>query len=42
VSGTTETSNRAEILGPIKGHELEILTPGALAFLAELHRRFDP
>jgi malate synthase len=42
VSGTTETSNRAGILGPIKGHELEILTPGALAFLAELHRRFDP
>jgi malate synthase len=42
VSGITETSNRAEILGPLKGHELEILTPGALAFVAELHRRFDP
>jgi len=42
VSGTTETSNNAEILGPLKGHELEILTPGALAFVAELHRRFDP
>jgi len=42
VSGTTETSNRAEILGPLSGHELEILTPGALAFVAELHRRFDP
>jgi malate synthase len=42
VSGTTETSNSAEILGPLKGHELEILTPGALAFVAELHRRFDP
>ena len=42
MSGTTETSNRAEILGPLKGHELEILTPGALAFVAELHRRFDP
>ncbi|MGH3064480.1 MAG: malate synthase A [Gaiellaceae bacterium] len=37
----TETSNRAEILGPLRGHELEILTPGALAFVAELHRRFD-
>ena len=42
MSGTTETSNNAEILGPLKGHELEILTPGALAFVAELHRRFDP
>ena len=42
MSGTTETSNSAEILGPLKGHELEILTPGALAFVAELHRRFDP
>ncbi len=42
MSGITETSNRAEILGPIRGHELEILTPGALAFVAELHRRFDP
>jgi malate synthase len=41
VSGITETSNRAEILGPLRGHELEILTPGALAFVAELHRRFD-
>ena len=42
MSGTTETSNGAEILGPLRGHELEILTPGALAFVAELHRRFDP
>jgi malate synthase len=42
VSGITETSNRAEILGPLRGHELEILTPGSLAFVAELHRRFDP
>ena len=42
MSGTTETSNGAEILGPLGGHELEILTPGALAFVAELHRRFDP
>ena len=41
MSGITETSNRAEILGPLRGHELEILTPGALAFVAELHRRFD-
>ena len=42
MSGITETSNRAEILAPLGGHELEILTPGALAFVAELHRRFDP
>ena len=42
MSETTETSNGAEILGPLGGHELEILTPGALAFVAELHRRFDP
>ena len=42
MSGITETSNQAEILGPLKGHWLEILTPGALAFVAELHRRFDP
>ena len=42
MSGITETSSRAEILGPLRGHELEILTPGALAFVAELHRRFDP
>ena len=41
MSGITETSNRAEILGPLRGHELEILTPGALAFVAELYRRFD-
>ncbi len=42
MSGITETSNGAQILGPIRGHELEILTPGALSFVAELHRRFDP
>ena len=31
----------AEVLGPIEGRAAEILTPDALAFLAELHRRFD-
>jgi len=40
VSATTETSNDAEILGPVEGRVAEILTPGALAFVAELQRRF--
>jgi malate synthase len=31
----------AEVSGPIQGRAAEILTPDALAFLAELHRRFD-
>src|SRR4051812_44256519 len=34
----TESTN---VLGPIEGRAAEILTPDALAFLAELHRRFD-
>ena len=42
MSATTETSSPAEILGPLRGHEVEILTPGALALVAGLHRRFDP
>ena len=40
MSATTETSNDAEILGPVEGRVAEILTPGALAFVAELQRRF--
>lgn len=31
----------AAIAGPIDGRASEILTPEALAFVAELHRRFD-
>ncbi len=42
MSEITETSNPAEVLGPLAGHEVEILTPHALSFVAELHRRFDP
>ncbi len=31
----------AEVVGPVEGRAVEILTPLALAFLAQLHRRFD-
>lgn len=41
MSATTETSSPAEVLGPVEGRTAEILTPEALAFVAELHRRFD-
>lgn len=30
-----------QILGPIEGRAVEILTPEAVAFVADLHRRFD-
>lgn len=30
-----------QILGPVEGRAVEILTPEALAFVADLHRRFD-
>jgi malate synthase len=30
-----------EVLGPVQGRAAEVLTPDALAFVAELHRRFD-
>jgi malate synthase len=30
-----------EVLGPVQGRAAEVLTPEALAFVAELHRRFD-
>ncbi|MDE2355825.1 MAG: malate synthase A [Alphaproteobacteria bacterium] len=36
------TLDAARILAPTQGRAGEILTPEALAFLAELHRRFDP
>jgi malate synthase len=42
VSATTGTSSVAELLGPVEERGLEILTPEALAFVAELHRRFNP
>jgi malate synthase len=42
VSATTGTSSVAELLGPVEGRGLEILTSEALAFVAELHRRFNP
>jgi malate synthase len=42
VSATTATSSVAELLGPVEGRGLEILTPEALAFVAELQRRFNP
>jgi malate synthase len=29
------------LTGPVEGRATEILTPGALAFVADLHRRFD-
>jgi malate synthase len=32
---------KIEILGPVQDRAREILTPEALAFLADLHRRFD-
>ena len=37
----TRTSPPAQVLGPVEGRAREILTPDALAFLADLHRRFD-
>ena len=42
MSGITETSSAAEVLGPVEGQVAEILTPEALAFLAKLDRRFGP
>lgn len=30
-----------QILGPVEGRAVEILTPEAIAFVADLHRRFD-
>ncbi|MEA2428880.1 MAG: malate synthase, partial [Thermoleophilaceae bacterium] len=34
------TVSGVEITGPTEGYE-DVLTEGAMAFLAELHRRFD-
>jgi malate synthase len=30
-----------QINGPVEGRAVEVLTPEALAFVADLHRRFD-
>ncbi|HEX7760520.1 MAG TPA: malate synthase A [Caulobacteraceae bacterium] len=38
----TATLAPAEAPGRVRGRAAEILTPEALAFLAQLHRRFDP
>jgi malate synthase len=38
----TRTSPPAQVLGSVEGRAREVLTPDALAFLADLHRRFDP
>jgi malate synthase len=37
-----DRTSAAEVIGPIEGRAGEILTPPALDFLADLHRRFDP
>ncbi len=37
----TRTPSAAQILGSVDGRAREVLTPEALAFLADLHRRFD-
>jgi malate synthase len=42
VNATTETNRPAEVLGPVEGRVAEILAPEALAFVAELQRRFGP
>jgi malate synthase len=36
------TPDRVKVLGAYSSEFAEILTPSALAFVAELHRRFDP
>jgi len=38
---STETTATAKVLAPVEGRGGEILTAEALAFLADLHRRFD-
>src|SRR5215469_887006 len=37
----TTLARPAEVTAPIEGRAAEVLTPEALAFLAELHRKFD-
>jgi malate synthase len=38
---TTDTAGGVTITGPVDGRRREILTPAALALVAELHRTFD-
>src|SRR5450631_489310 len=33
---------KVEVLGPVEGRFAEVLTPEAVAFIAELHKRFNP
>ena len=40
MSATTATNSPAKVLGPSEGQVAEILSPEALAFVAELQRRF--
>jgi len=42
VSAITGTSNGLELRGPVDGRAAEILTPEAVAFVAELQRQFGP
>ena len=37
----TEVVGGVELLAPREGGDEEVLTPDALAFVSELHRRFD-
>jgi malate synthase len=37
----SRTPSAAQVSGPVEGRAGEVLTPEALAFLADLHRRFD-
>ncbi len=37
-----DSDGRVEITAPLPGHGTEVLTPGALAFVARLHRTFNP
>jgi malate synthase len=37
----SRTPSAAQVSGTIEGRAREVLTPDALGFLADLHRRFD-
>src|SRR3954468_4842071 len=39
---TPEKTLTAIVAGPVAGRAAEVATPEALAFVAELHQRFDP
>ncbi|HSK15690.1 MAG TPA: hypothetical protein VK915_05925, partial [Gaiellaceae bacterium] len=42
MTGETEVVAGVDVRAPLERRDEEILSPGALAFLAELHRRFEP